>query len=74
MKILAVSQVYFPDTASVSQHLTDLLERLASHGHEVTVFTSVREYERPNVLYTGHDEVNGVKIYRLKNTAQAIPR
>ncbi len=40
MKILAISQVYWPDTASVSQHLSDLLELLNTKKHEVVVFTS----------------------------------
>ena len=31
MKIICISQVYWPDTASVAQHLVDLLQALSGH-------------------------------------------
>ena len=30
MKIVCISQVYWPDTASVAQHLVDLLQALTT--------------------------------------------
>ena len=68
MKILAISQVYFPDTASVAQHLTDLLEALASKGHSVSVFTSRRKYEDPKVMFPNREEQRNVKVFRINNT------
>jgi colanic acid biosynthesis glycosyl transferase WcaI len=68
MKILAISQVYFPDTASTAQHLTDLLEALANNGHVVTVFTSRRKYEDPKILFSKKEKQKNVNIFRIKNT------
>jgi len=64
-RILMISQVFFPDTASVSQHLTDLAEALARKGHEVDVLTSRRAYENPKVAYPRAERVRGVRIRRL---------
>ena len=49
MKIVCISQVYWPDTASVAQHLVDLLQALSDHGHDVTVITSRHNYEHPEI-------------------------
>ena len=68
MKILVISQVYYPDTASTAQHLSDLLEALSKKGHEVTIFTSIRKYENPSIKFSKKETVNGVKIERLFNT------
>jgi len=69
MKILVISQVYWPDTASVSQHLSDLLEALAKKGHDVTVFTSRNNYENTTIHYGKKDKRNGVIIKRILNTS-----
>ncbi len=69
MKILVISQVYWPDTASVSQHLSDLLEALANKGHTVTVFTSKNNYENPSIHYSKKDTNKGVIIKRISNTS-----
>lgn len=69
MKIVALSQVYWPDTASVSQHLTDLLEELAKRGHEVTVLASRNDYEDPEKKYQVQDYHNGVSIIRIAGTS-----
>ena len=69
MKILTISQVYWPDTASVSQHLTDLLEALVKKGHTVTVLTSRNNYENPTIHYRKRNTNNGVIIKRILNTS-----
>ncbi len=68
MKILALSQIYWPDTASVSQHLTDLLEELASRGHSVTVISSQIDYENPQIKFKQKENRNSVKIIRVPIT------
>lgn len=68
MKVLAISQVYYPDTASTAQHLTDLLEKLVENGHEVTVITSSRKYENPKEKFSKREVVNGVNVVRITNT------
>ena len=69
LKILAISQVYYPDTASVSQHLTDLLENLSNKGHDVTVFSSKRDYENSKINYPKYELINNVKTHRITNTS-----
>lgn len=69
LKILAISQVYYPDTASVSQHLTDLLENLSNKGHDVTVLSSKRDYENSKISYPKYEVINNVKIHRITNTS-----
>ena len=67
MNILIITQVYFPDTASVSQHLTDLAEHLVSKGHSVEVISSLFGYDKDEV-YTKKYNQNGVLISRVRNT------
>lgn len=68
MKIVCISQVYWPDTASVAQHLFDLLKRLSHRGHQVSIITSRHNYEHPEVVYRRSEYQDGVLIYRLANT------
>lgn len=68
MRILAISQVYYPDTASTAQHLKDLLEALSAKGHQVSVFTSARNYENPRIKYPKKEINSKVNIYRISNT------
>jgi glycosyltransferase involved in cell wall biosynthesis len=68
MRILSISQVYWPDTASTAQHLSDLLEFLSNKGHEVTVITSNRKYENPKIVFPRKELNNGVSIIRIKNS------
>lgn len=68
MKVLIISQVFWPDEVSTSQHLTDLANELIKNGHEVSVICSRHAYEHPATTYPPFDDYNGVKIKRLKNT------
>lgn len=65
MKILVVSQVYYPDNVSVSQHLTDLCTALSKRGHYVSVLTSRYPYEEKNTKYQKKEVVNNVNIRRI---------
>lgn len=68
MKILLITQVFYPDTVSVSQHLWDLAEYLQTKGHDVTVFSSAYPYEEKNEKYSNYDEVKGVNIHRVNQS------
>ena len=66
MRILAVSQYYWPEPFNVA----DICEELAARGHEVTVLTGIPNYPEGDV-YPGYDakrgmeeERNGVRIVR----------
>lgn len=69
MKILLITQVFYPDTVSVSQHLTDLAEKLVEDGHEVTVYTSCHPYEEKTHRYSKLENFQGVKIERLRQSS-----
>lgn len=63
--LLVISQVYVPDPASVGQHMADAAECLATRGYRVTVLTSARGYEHPEVRYPYRELRSGVRIVRL---------
>lgn len=50
MNIVILTQVYFPDTVSVAQHLSDLCKHLVARGHHVTVITSRVGYDSGEVF------------------------
>ncbi len=69
MKILIITQVFWPDTASTAQHLADIAELMASNRHEVTVFTSRFSYEDPTLAFATRENHKGIQIKRLRNTS-----
>ena len=68
MKILLLSQVFYPDNVSVSQHLTDLSIFLTKKGNTVSVFTSKYPYESKDKIYTKFENYKGIKILRVNQT------
>lgn len=69
MKILAVSQYYWPEPFNVSE----ICEELVARGHEVTMLTGLPNYPE-GTIYDGYDcddvlsqTHNGVDIIRVKN-------
>lgn len=68
MKILVISQVFYPDNVSVAQHLSDLCFALVKKGHEVTVITSQYPYEEKDIRYPSLEYVNNLTIKRIWST------
>lgn len=68
MKILVISQVFYPDNVSVAQHLSDLCFALVKRGHVVNVLTDRYPYELKNEKYLSSQVVNGVSITRIWST------
>lgn len=68
MKILLLNQVFYPDVASSGQHLKDLAIGLASNGHDVSVVSSSRAYDKPDILFPKYENWRGIKIYRIGST------
>jgi glycosyltransferase involved in cell wall biosynthesis len=67
MKILVISQHYYPEAFSI----TNVCEEFAKRGHQVTVITG-RPCYGENHIYSGYEQAgeslhNGVRIIRLKN-------
>jgi glycosyltransferase involved in cell wall biosynthesis len=69
MRILILTQVFYPDTVSVSQHVSDLAFKLAKDGNVVSVFTSRYPYEEKFEKYKSTEFVNGVRVHRLFQTS-----
>ena len=65
MKILIVSQHYYPDPFSI----TTIAEYLVKKGHDVTVLTGKPNYGYyrivPGYEHLDYEILNGVKIYRV---------
>ena len=67
MKILVVSQYYYPEPFRI----TDICETLVNRGHNVTVLTGQPNYPEGEI-YAGYkncysfENINGVKIFRTK--------
>ena len=65
MRILLVSQYYYPERFSV----TDIAETLVKLGHHVTVLTGRPNYGFQHILEeykkVKYEEINGVKIHRV---------
>lgn len=74
MKILLVSQYYFPERFSVS----DIAETLVKQGNEVTVITGKPNYGFQHILddykKVKYEEINGVKVHRVKLYARKYSR
>ena len=68
MRILILTQVYYPDTVSVSQHLTDISKHFVTEGHHVEVISSKYPYEDKDTVYPVKEELDGVKITRVWQT------
>lgn len=65
MRILLVSQYYYPERFSVQ----DIAEQLVKFGHEVTVLTGKPNYGFHEILpeykHVKYEEINGVKVHRV---------
>ncbi|RED96144.1 glycosyltransferase family 4 protein [Marinoscillum furvescens] len=68
MKILVLTQVFYPDTVSVSQHLTDFAVYMSKQGHDVNVLTSSYAYDENRSRFKKHQVFNGIQIRRVNQT------
>ena len=68
MKFLLINQAFYPDVASTAQHLADLALGLVERGHEVTVVTSRRAYDQPEMQFPKQETWRGIRIYRVSST------
>ena len=65
MKVLLLNQCFYPDVAATAQHLADLAVELAAGGHEVTVISSDRGYDNPEIRFPRRETWRGIKIIRI---------
>lgn len=67
MKIIQVTQRFFPAIGGVETHVYNIAEKLVEKGHEVTVYTSDLLRDNPQIrLCNVKDTVNGIRIRRFK--------
>jgi glycosyltransferase involved in cell wall biosynthesis len=67
MKIIQVTQRFFPAIGGVETHVYNIAEKLVEKGHEVTVYTSDLLRDNPQIrLRNVKDKVNGIRIRRFK--------
>lgn len=70
MKILVVCQLYYPENFVI----TNICEELVKIGHDVTVLTGKPNYGYnkilPEYVNIKYEEINGVKVHRVKLVAR----
>jgi len=68
VKFLLLNQTFHPDVMATGQYLTEVALRLAERGHDVTVVTSRRAYDRPQHKFPKRETWRGVRIFRVAST------
>ncbi len=68
MRILLLTQAFYPDTVSVSQHAEDLAIALAERGYELDVYTSRYTYEKNIELEEKFLVYKNINVYRIRPT------
>jgi glycosyltransferase involved in cell wall biosynthesis len=68
LKILLLNQTFYPDVMATGQYLNEVAVALVERGHEVTVVTSRRAYDHPELQFPKQEHWRGVKILRVGAT------
>ena len=66
MKIIIISQVFWPDESAGSLMLTDLAESLTKQGFAVDVITSGHSYESSDIFYFKDEKCKSIHIKGFK--------
>ena len=65
MKVLLLNQCFWPDIVATSQQLTGVARALVERGHEVTVISSRRGYDDPQLRFPKREPFEGIEIIRV---------
>jgi glycosyltransferase involved in cell wall biosynthesis len=68
MRIVLLNQYYIPAEAPTAVLAADMLESLASRGHEIHVITSSRAYNDPSRCYPLNENIGGVCVWRTRTS------
>ena len=68
LKVLLLTQVFYPDEVAGAQYITDLAEDMIARGHEVDVITANYQYENPKNIYKSAEVYNEISINRIWST------
>ena len=66
-KYLVISQVFYPDSSSVGQHMYDLARKLVLENNQVTVITANHDHNNFEKKYKSHEIINGIEVIRIGN-------
>ena len=67
-KVIFLNRFFYPDHSATSQMLSDLAFYLADNGLSISVICSDQSYDNSVERYPSHEEVKGVKVYRVRTT------
>jgi len=67
-RITFINRYFYPDISATSQILFDLTRRLVKQGVIVNVVCSRQLYANPQAALPEYEEVEGVKVYRVRTT------
>ena len=65
MTFLLLNQTFYPDVMATGQYLTQVAVRLVERGHQVTVVTSRRAYDHPEIQFPKRETWRGIRICRV---------
>jgi glycosyltransferase involved in cell wall biosynthesis len=65
---LLLNQTFYPDVMATGQYLTEVALRLVECGHQVTVVTSRRAYDHPEMRFPKAGTWRGIRIYRVASS------
>ncbi|HWN95898.1 MAG TPA: glycosyltransferase family 4 protein [Methylomirabilota bacterium] len=68
MKFLLLNQTFHPDVVATAQYLTVVARALVERGHHVSVITSRRAYDHPDIIFPERESWNGIDIQRVRGT------
>ncbi len=68
MKVLILSQVFYPDVVAVAQYLTDFAIDLQKNGFDVKVLASRRGYDDRDLTYPLKEGIEGVQVERIPSS------
>ena len=66
-KYLIISQVFYPDSSSVGQHMYDLARKLVIEKKHVTVITANHDHNNFEKKFKSREVINGINIIRIGN-------
>jgi len=68
MKVLILSQVFYPDVVAVAQYLTDFAIDLQKSGIDVKVLASRRGYDDRDLTYPLKERIEGIQVERIPSS------
>jgi glycosyltransferase involved in cell wall biosynthesis len=68
VKFLLLNQTFYPDVMATGQYLSEVAVRLIERGHQVTVVTSRRAYDKPETVFPKKETWRGIRICRVGST------